>query len=541
MTRAVMQVQAGWLQHKIYVSGGWKRELKSLLPKILEQHKHFQYEQTIDRLKRELEIEREKLLEIEHSRRDFERRAAALEHQLTEAIETKASLVERRLTMEVELVRLKDKITTEYEAKITELTEEKLASLHEIECLNEVIKRLNEEIDAVRKQLESSEIEKAKVERLEALSNSKLREFEIQSLEVQKQKKQLESKIATLEEFIKNITAKYEDDVEDLERKVREVESNVINLKKLLNESNEHRISAEEEKKRIFRDYQQLSFDYEASQRKRSSLEETIKRYESGADNLASQLLQEVEHKGQITWKRDREKLELQLEEALKELKEKEMRQKELEGNEIKFSEHSRAFREKIESLDASIEVLQSDLKNQTRKCSNLEEKLGDQTSKSHILMKSLEEEKNAGKSLIEKINKLGDDNVVLESTLVGNQNLLKLAHIQIEEAKQRLNQALNERNQLEIRLRELQLQMLNSETPSAVKKLSASLSNLTAISELEDKIKEETKEREITVRENRRLERSLKDLSLRVREDEEIRIGLEERIVQLELSLRQQ
>ena len=535
-SQAITQIQHVWRKHQHYLDGGWRDELARLLPSLRQRHHHKQQQQQLLSLKSELQMERERLLEIEHFRRESERRMAALEHQLAEANETKASLVERRMSMEVELARLRERISAEYEPRITELTEQLNTLLVEKEQQGEGVQQLIQLLQEQKTKLESVEFERARLEKLEAVAREKLSEVEAA---MEEQKRVNKQAIQRHEEAVKQLKAESADALEELESSLQDKTTQLSKLaQKYEQEVNLKQKQEEQERKKLQRDLQEAHIDKEALERRVQSLEETVKRYESGAGNLANQMLLEAEMKNQSVWRREKEKLELHLEEAARNERALNDRIQDLSAQVSSNTNQTAQLKAAVEALEREKEALESERRHEKKKVAGFESQEREYEDKLTKLGAQVDQSKQDMKQYLDRLNSLTDDYAALEAQHRASQHLHRLSQIQADDAKERLVQVTTERNALESKLRELQLQLLNNNESSSGS--NSLLFMNSAYVQLAEQIQREADERQVTIRENKRLERGVKDMQEQIADGDQLRITLEERITKLELQLRQ-
>lgn len=501
-------------------------------------------DQQVEQIRGDLSQERNLLYEAETKRRDLERESQSLSLQLQEALESKAVLVDRKLSLEVDIARLKERITTELDAQ-REQIQGKLATMEqEMTQLRETLAEQKGLVATLRGRIDESEFERIKLEKSEAAQRQKALEAESSLQEALRARKDLELKVKQLEEARRKLQEQLEDETADqaVRQKLRQEWEQQV--KQIRQQHEDELVQREEEwdasRKRIQREIHQLNFDLEQEKKAAFTLKETIKRYESGADSLATQL--EAEMRNQNNWKRERERLEQRTRELSR------LQQEALEREDTLASQVSSLYEQirevRAKALDAEELVAQAE-----RQRKSLEAKydaLNDTYRETLNARQTAEKSATSTEMQLQELaSKLHDEQ---DSTLITKEQIriletsLKLAQTELDTERRQSERLEQEKAILEMQIKDLQLKLLDSETSTAGSNNSHGLAHRRAsstYSQILTTIESEGQERQHLLKECRRQERLLRDLQGQLADRDRQRIGLEESLDKGELKVR--
>jgi chromosome segregation ATPase len=267
-------------------------------------------------------------------------------------------------------------------------------------------------------------------------------------------------------------------------------------------------------------------------------LKETIKRYESGADNLATQL--EAEMRNQTNWKREKDRLDQRLKEVTRQHQEAIDREDALQAQLASQYDLIREFRAKVCDLEESL----SSSEKQRKALEGRYESLNEQHRELTLNKQTMEKNCTTAELLLDETNnKLHDEqdaNVIAGEQLKKTEQLLKVTQTELEAERKQSEQLNQEKTILEMQIKELQLKLLDSETSgngissrAALRRPSAAYHSIMA------QIESESTEKQTLLKDTRRQERTIRDLTAQLADRDRQRISLEESLDKCELKLR--
>lgn len=502
-------------------------------------------DQQLGQLRADLDSERNMLYAAETHRRDLERENQQLALQLSEANESKAALLERKMMLDLEVVRLRERISSELEgqrealqAKINTLEREQA----EARALIDEQKML---MASLRMKADEAEFERAKGEKLEAASRMRIVELETALEEARRARRDLETKVRALEETRRQLQEQLEEEALEQERRRQlqtDYEQQLKQLRsQMAEELTERQTEWEANRKRLQREIHQVIGDLEAERKTTLSLRDQIKRYETGADSLATQL--EAEMRNQSAWKREKERLEQRLRETTRAQSESVEREDALAAQVSSLYEQLREQRAKAMDLDEALATVERQRKTLETRYEALGEAHRDaltakQTAEKAVSMLELQ--------LTEATSKLHDEQdaaALLREQVRTTELALRVAQAEVETERRNGERLEQERAALEAQVKDLQLRLLESETttPNAGasssgdprRRPSASYQQILAT------IEAEGAERLSLTKELRRQERLVRELTAQLGERDRQRISLEEALDKGELRVR--
>lgn len=494
-------------------------------------------------LRADLDKERDMLFEVETRRRDLERENQQLALQLAEANESNMALMERKVLQDTEIVKLKERIESEL-AEQREVMQQKLATQEQVQ--DDLRRQLDEQktlITSLRLKLDESEFERIKLEKGEAAVRQRLAEAELLLEETRRAKRDLETKLRQVEEARRALQEKMEDEAADQAHR-RQMEAEYELQLRSLKQQHEDDIAEREEeweqmRRKLQREMHQLAFDLEQEKKQSASLKDTVKRYESGTDNLASQL--EAEMRNQSNWKRERERLEQRLKEVARQHQEAVDREDALQAQLSSQYELIREFRAKASDWEEAAASAERQRRALETRYESLNEHHRELTAAKQALEKS---HGTLESQLVEASNRLHDEQdsaAILAEKLRAAEQSFKVTLAEVEVERKQNELLTQEKAVLEMQIKDLQLKLLESETSSTGLSSRAPLRRPSSSSfqQILSQIDAESSEKQALLKENRRQERLIRDLQAQLSDRERLRISLEESLDKSELRLR--
>lgn len=507
-------------------------ELEDEVERIIEER-----EQQTGQLREELDAERNKLIELESTKRDFERQLQQLQIQLTDTEEAKTELQDRimaikeesrqvQASLEQEIDRLKKEVDTK-ELSLCKVQTESTAAIN----------ALKQELSQLKVLVEEAELEKARFERAETSLKAKLEELEGNLEELKAFKKDLEQRLKQSEETRRQLQDQLEDDKLSSEKQQAlqsEFESQLRIVKQRHQEEQEQRQEEfEVAKKRLTREILQLTSDLEQERKQCSAHRETIRDYESGNDSLANKL--EAELRNQEGWRREKERLETRIKELVKSNQELAEREDLIQAQLFTSNEQARDQRARLAGLEDEIMALE-------RQKKLLEGKLEKSTEACYTLTGQLEAAETKLTTIDAKLHDaLGrlaeeqDEVVVLKEKLRLAEHLAKIQELKAEDAQKNLDEAHSTVQRLEAQVRDLQMRLLDSNGTFQ----STASPTSQALNHLKSQIEAESDEKQALLRDSRRQDRLIQSLQDRLSDADRDRSLLEESLTKQDIKYR--
>jgi myosin heavy subunit len=511
-------------------------ELEGELERIQEER-----EQQLGNLRGELEAERDKLMALETSRREYERELGLLKIQLDEASESKAMLTERLAEMERESALVKERLSNDLSAKTKEFnlkTEAQQAFEAELRQQLEDQKGM---VSSLKAQVEEAEFERLKLQRSESSLKARIQEMEGALDDLKQAKKDLELRLRAAEDLKRELEDRLADESLEEERR-KEYQIGFDAQQRQLKARHQEELAAlsddfEAARKRLQREVLQLSADLEAERKQSAAHLAAVRKYESGADSLSSKL--EAEMRAQEGWKRDKERLEARIKDLMRSHQESVEREDQQQLAISSAGEQLRALKAQLGQFEDEHIFGERQRKQVEAKLEKAQESLSHASGVISRLEASLSEAEAKVKELCASLAAEQDENVVLGERLRASEHLIKLHQHQKDDANRLLEEAQEEKRRLEQQLKDLQIRLLEHDDDPSIRSVSSSAVNASAISAICAQIEAECREREAVLRENRKLERSLQELSSRLSLQDHERISLEEALAKQEIRQR--
>ena len=533
----------------------WKlfSQVKPLLNVTRSENRIEELEEELDRLmlerdnqlgvlRTDLDRERGMLFEVETRRRDLERENQQLTLQLAEANDSRVALMERKMAQDLEIAQLKERIEKELEGQ-KELMEQKIASQELMQT--DMRRQLDEQkalIASLRLKLDECEFERIKLEKGEAAVRQRLCEAESLLEESRRTRRDVEAKLRQVEEAHRGLQEQMEDEAADQARR-RQIEAEYDLQLRSLRQQHEDDIAEREEewdqmRKKLQREMHQLAFDLEQEKKQSTGLKDTVKRYESGADNLASQL--EAEMRNQTNWKREKERLEQRLKEVARQHQEALDREDALQAQLSAQYDVLREFRAKSSDWEESAACAER----QRRALESRYESLNEHCRELTLAKQALEKTCSALElQLVDASNKLHDEQdsaTIFEEKLRAAEQSFKATLLEAEAERKQNEMMSQEKAILEMQIKDLQLRLLESETSSTGLSSRAPLRRPSStFQQILSQIDSESNEKQVLLKENRKQERLIRDLQTQLSDRDRLRISLEESLDKSELRFR--
>lgn len=499
-------------------------------------------EHQLGQLRGELDQERNNLYELETKRRDLERENQQLSLQLVEANDSKAALMERKMVLDLEVTRLRERINTELGEQKEQL-EQKISSLEREQAeLRKVVDEQKSIVAGLKMKMDEVEFERLKLEKSEGALRQRLGESESLLEEARRSRRDLEMKLKQVEDARRHLQEQLEDEAAD-QAKRRQFEAEYEAQLRAVKQQHEDELTEREEewdqaRKKLQREMHQITFDLEQEKKQTISLKETIKRYESGADNLANQL--EAEMRNQTNWKREKERLDQRLKEVTRQYQEAIEREDSLQVQLTSHSDSIREFRAKVADLEESFASSERQRKVQEGRYESLNEQHRELSGAKLQLEKSCTTFELQVTDLTNKLHDEQDSVALLQEQLRTAEQLLKVTQIELDGERKQNERMNQEKTLLEVQIKELQLKLLESETSSTGVSSRAALRRPSAAyHQIIAQIEAESSEKQHLIKETRRLDRQLRELNAQLADRDRLRISLEESLDKSELRLR--
>lgn len=399
-------------------------------------------------LRSELDSERDKLMNIESSRRELEREIQHMRSQLSEVLEAKAALSERLQHQEAENQIIKERQSQEilsHKEETRQKLEEQLAIEQEVRAQLEATKANQAELKA---KIEEFEFERLRLQRNESTLRSKVAEFEVSVEELRGQKRDLEAKMKCLEEAKQILEEKLEDENLGLERQ-KEFQAAFDNQLRQTKARQEEELASLMEdfdlaRKRLQREILQLSSELEQERKQSAGHLATIRKYESGTDNLASKL--EAELRNQEGWKREKERLEAKIKELVRTNQESLEREDEQQAIWAASNEQVRSLRAQLGQLEDDIVFGERGRRQAEGKIEKLQENLAHVNQLLNKSEQTLAASEAKASDLHNRLAEEQDEVAVLKERLRASEHVAKLHQYQAEENRRILEEIQEEK-----------------------------------------------------------------------------------------------
>lgn len=497
----------------------------------------------LTQIRGDLTRERDMLFEVETRRRELERENQQLEMQLAESNEVKAALLERKMVADLEVARLKERITVELEGQREQLQQRLNAQEKEQIELCRIIDTQKNLIVELRTRADEAEFEKLKLEKSEAAGRQRLGEIESLLEEARRGRKDLEAKLRQVEDSRRHLQEQLEDEAAD-QAKRRQIEAEFEAQLSQAKQQHEDDLTEREEewdqmRKRLQREIHQLNFDFEQEKRQAAGLRETLKRYESGADSLATQL--EAEMRNQTAWKREKERLEQRLKEISRQHQEAVEREDALQATLLIQSDTLREGRTKAADLEEQLALAERQRKTLEARYETLSEQHREVLASKQVLEKSCASLELQALDLSNKLHDEQDSASIQCEQIKTVEQLLKVTQIELESERKNCEKLTQEKAVLEMQIKELQLKLLDYETNQSTGTTSRAPQRRpsSAYQSILAQIEADGSERVSLVKDVRRQERLIRELNSQVAERDRARISLEESLDKCELRVR--
>lgn len=512
-------------------------ELEDEIERITEQR-----DQQTAQLRTELNAERDKLMAMETAKRDYERQLQALGVQLDESNEHKAMLTDRLAVLESDLFGSKTayaKLVEDVKAKEGKYEEDLKTKDADHE---NALAALKLQMSALKESIDAAEFERLKLERTEASLKSRLGEVESQLEDQRQARKDLEARLHQAEDAKRDLQDRLDDDAISAAKQA-ELQASFDAQLKVVRQRHEAdmEIRAEEfeaGRKRLQREILALTGELEQERKASLGLRDTIRHYESGTDSLTNKL--EAELRNQETWKREKERLELRIKELTKMNQEVVEREDGLQGSLFEANSAVRELRQKIGQLedDAVIqERAKKQLEAKLEKFGQQVEGLSQDLTETAVRKTELESKLNDATA---KFMEEQDQVALLRESLRAAQHISKIHLHQAEETSRHLEAAEEETKRLESQIKDLQLRLLENESGSVdVKCMRLGPQTVAALVQLKAQIETELEERLGLIRELRSKDRQIATLSSAQANLDRDRIALEESLAKAEIKHR--
>lgn len=497
-------------------------------------------DQQLGVLRGDLDRERNMLFEVETRRRDLERENQQMNVQLAEANDSRAALVERKQIQELELARLKDRIANELEGQREQLAAKVTAYEKEQNELRRVLDEQKALVTLLKRQLDEVEFERLKLEKSEAIAKVRLAESETSLDEARRTRRDLEARLCQVEDAKRTLQEQLEDEAADLARR-RQIEAAFEQQLSVLRQQHDDELAEREEdwdltRKKLQREMHQLTFDFEQEKKTSLGLRETVKRYESGADNLATQL--EAEMRNQNNWKREKDRLDARLKEVTRQHSEAIEREDALQAQLTTQYETIRECRVRLADLDETAASSERQRRVLEGRLDSLNETHREILTAKQTLEKSSTTLELQNADLMNRLHDEQDAVIILKEQLRAGEQMLKVAITELETERKTSERFNQEKAVLEMQVKELQLKLLESEATPGVSSRTPRRTS-TPHQAILAQIEAEAAEKVQLIKDARRAERQVKELQSQLADRDRTRIGMEEALDKTDLRLR--
>jgi chromosome segregation ATPase len=199
----------------------------------------------------------------------------------------------------------------------------------------------------------------------------------------------------------------------------------------------------------------------------------------------------------------------------------------------------TREFRAKIGDLEESLSSSERQKKSLEGRYESLNEHYRELMASKQGLEKSCTSMELQINDLTNKVNDEQDQNILQKEQLRAMEQLLKVTQIELEGERKQSELSNQEKAILEVQIKELQLKLLDSETSSNGVSSRVGRRPSAAYHQILSQIESESTEKQALLKETRRQERQIRDLTNQLADRDRLRISLEESLDKCELRLR--
>lgn len=447
-------------------------------------------EQQTSQLRQALNEERETLATLQNQLGESERNRRNLQINLQERQDSISQLTQKYETLQIELNSAKS-LSSQLEREISlKKEDERNLNLKLSELENDAI--LNQ--DRLKKLQQALEDQTAQNEKL--LQEQRVQEAEIESKIqfLQIEKKNLMIELETSEEKIKQLTEDLRLSQEEHSQTLRDHRTQLRNLQ--ANEEKK-RTELEEEienvKRKSARDLEIVRNELQSEKKSVSSLKEAIKSYETGTSQAEAE-----KTRSQQAYKREKERLESKIKDLTR-MQEESVEREEALLDELKHRHESqRQLKLRLQELEDSHGDNRQMSKSAEMKMASLQEMIRDLTGERNQLRQQVNEFEFERESIQGQLEEAQDSLLALQEQLKCTETIRSVLEGELSGSKALCSRLTVERDALQA---ELLAKRSNNKTGEDSR-----------LDEVIEQLERDTLDRQNLLRENRRLERELRD-----------------------------